>query len=96
MVEVHVKTAKGGTPAFWEELADVQAALVHAELERVGVPAARLNVVGLAGNKGQNVNTVVVHLDKDVFPDASTEGSTKPEPKRGASPNRRGASPPRR
>lgn len=67
-VEAHLKPAKGGTPAFWDELAARQAELVRSRLESGGVPAERLVARGLAGSKGQNANVVVVKLDSDLFP----------------------------
>jgi len=88
-----MKTGKGGSPAFWDDVADAQAAVLRAELERVGIAADRLAVKGLAGSKGQNMNAVVAKLDQDLFPELATSDSpAKSDGKRG-SPSPRARSP---
>lgn len=83
-VEVHVKPGKGGTPAYWDDVADAQATLLRTELERVGVPADRLSVQGLAGSKGQNLNVVIVKLDQELFPELLVAETPTKDPKRPA------------
>jgi len=67
-VEAHIKPGKGATPAFWDEVATKQAELVVSELQQNGVPGDKLIARGLPGNKGQNMNLVLVKLDPDLFP----------------------------
>jgi len=78
-VEAHTKQAKGATPAFWDEVATRQAECVVGELQQNGVPGDKLIAKGLAGNKGQNENVVLVQLDKDLFPGVVEPAAAKPK-----------------
>jgi len=74
-VEVHSKPQKGGTPAFWDEVAEASAGLVKAWMqENASVPPERVTAKGVAGNKGLNANAVVVRLDKAFFREEDLAG----------------------
>mmetsp|Transcript_50334 Transcript_50334/g.116846 ORF Transcript_50334/g.116846 Transcript_50334/m.116846 type:complete len:150 (+) Transcript_50334:188-637(+) len=93
VLEAHVKPAKGGNAAFWEDVADAQAALLRAELLKVGVPGEHLTVRGLAGTKGQNLNLVLLRLNRDLFLEHPVEFDAKLDE---SLPRRQGRSPQRR
>jgi len=78
-VEAHLKPGKGGTPAFWDEVATKQAEVVVNELQQIGVPGDKLIAKGLPGNKGQNANLLLVKLDPDLFPNIVEPAAAAPK-----------------
>lgn len=84
-VEVHMKVGKGGTPGFWDQVAERSAALVQTQLEQNGVQGERVNAKGFSGTKGLNTNCLVVRLDRQLFVDdgkSAGKRGVSPAPKR--------------
>lgn len=66
-IEAHVKQEKGGTEAYWEELAANRAAAVKKMMGSKGLDLDTLSAVGFAGKKGQNNNSILLRLQLDAF-----------------------------
>jgi len=62
-VESHAATAKGGAPAFWEEVVGNRASFMKAQLEQHGVKPELVTAKGLYGKKGLNKACVIIRLD---------------------------------
>lgn len=81
-LEVQIKPGKGGTPAYWEQLAKSRSEIATVRIQKAGVPVDKLTVSGVTIKQG--ASGVVVRLDKTLFADADAKGAAK----RGASPKR--------
>lgn len=82
-IEVHTKEKKGGTPAFWDTVADACAGHLLSLLEDRGASPSRLTAKGCAGSKGLNVNCVLLKLNPDLFGEEPKSPRPRGTPRRG-------------
>jgi len=79
-LELTVMPGKGGTPAFWNDVATCQGNLFAEVLKKSKLPQSLLTVNGQVAAKGAKSGSAFAQLHKDLFPQlasSKTEGAKK-------------------